>query len=267
MAKADPYAALRFRDYRRFAAGLVLSILGEQMIDVAIGWEIYERTNSASMLGFAGLAEGLPFMLLAVAGGHASDRYDRRSVLVLSQLALAVCSLGLAAVSLTHGRVELMFACIVLAGAARAFKSPARSALLPQLVPNHVLKSAVTWNSSMFQMASMAGPMIGGFLVAGFGHYHLVYELNALLCLSFLVLLATIPRASRVDALAKEPVSWRSALAGFTFIKKTPLILATITLDLFAALLGGAVALLPIFAKDILHVGATGLGWLRAAPA
>ena len=264
--KRDPYAALRFRDYRYFAVGFMLSILGEQMLDVAIGWEIYERTNSASALGLAGLAEALPVMTLSLLGGQVSDRYDRRRVLMLTQIALALCSAGLAAVSRTGAHVGWIFALISAAGVARAFKSPARSALLPQLIPLEHLGSAVTWNSSMFQIASMAGPMIGGFLVAAFRHYSWVYGLNALLSLSFLAFLSMIPSLPKPVA-KKEPVTRETLLAGVSFIRKSPLILATITLDLFAVLLGGAVALLPIYARDILHVGATGLGWLRAAPA
>ncbi len=274
-----PYAALGFRNYRFFALGFLLSALGEQMLDVAVGWEIYQRTNSASALGFAGLAEALPVMLLSLLGGHVSDRYDRKRILLVVQVLLAASSVGLAVVSKLHAPVVWIFVLIATAGVARAFKSPARSALLPQLVPRHLMSNAVTWNSSTFQVASMVGPMIGGFVIAAFGKYSLVYALNAGLALSFLACLVFVRAAPAAPDLTsekspnsaqppvREPLSWHSLWAGVEFIRKTPLLLAVITLDLFAVLLGGATALLPIFARDILHTDATGLGWLRAAPA
>jgi MFS family permease len=263
----DPYAALRIRDYRNLVLGVLSSSLGEQMLDVAVGWEIYARTNSAAALGFAGLAEALPIIVLSLAAGQASDRYSRRLILLIVQIANILFSLGLALVSATQAPIWIVYALLLGTGTARAFKSPARAAFLPQLVPPSLLTSAITWNSSFFQLASVVGPMLGGFLLARFSNYSLVYILNAVFAFIFFLLLTRVRKSTTVSSSAKSDRSWKGVLAGARFIKGEEPLLASLTLDLFAVLLGGATALLPIYAKDILHVDASGLGWLRAAPA
>lgn len=264
--RSDPYAALRIKNYRRFALGFLTSNLGEQMASVAVGWEIYDRTGSAAALGFVGLVEALPVLALSLVAGHVTDQYSRKRILVLTLLAPVLCYSGLAWASASQAPVSVIYAFLFLAAVARAFRSPARSALVPQLVPLPLLGSAITWNSTSFEIAAMAGPMLGGFLIAGFKSYTLVYGLNAFGNLAFCALAATLEERSSASR-ARQKLSWESLWAGVRFIRNTPLILSTITLDLFAVLLGGATALLPMFAKDILHTTPAGLGWLRAAPA
>jgi MFS family permease len=260
----DPYGALRQRDYRRLLSSSVLYTLGIEMQAVAVGWELWLRTGSALALSFVGLAQFLPVLVLALPAGQAADRHDRKKLLMAAQGLAALTSLGLAAISFGEGPVEWMYLCLLMVGVARAFNVPARWALLPQVVPPHLLANAVTWNSSGFQIANVAGPALGGLVVATIipaGTYFLT-ALCALCCVG----LTSTLRTHKV-APPRETRSLQTLLAGIRFVWQTKPVLATITLDLFAVLLGGATALLPIFAKDILHAGAVGLGWLRAAPA
>jgi MFS family permease len=260
----EPYAALRHRDYRYLLGGSVLASLGTQMQSVAVGWELYQRTNSAVPLGLVGLAQFLPVLLLSLPAGHAADRYSRKGLLVAAQGLMAVASLGLLALSVGQGPVSLVYLCLFLAGVSRAFGAPARWSLVSQVVPAPLLVNAVTWNSSGWQLASVVGPALGGWVIALAGRAAVVYLLTALCVLTCAALIALIqPRAATHP---KEVPSLPSLLAGIRFVWQTKLILATITLDLFAVLLGGATALLPIFARDILHVGPAALGWLHAAP-
>lgn len=261
----DPYMALRGRDFRLFFSGNLLANLGMQMQTVTVGWEVYERTNLALALGFVGLAEFLPVIALTLIAGQAADRFDRRLVAMLGLVVIAIASLGLAAVSLWRGPILVMYALLILAGAARAFTMPAKAALMPQIVPRERFSNAVTWNSGGFQFASILGPALGGWLIHLLGKAGMVYVLVALVHLIFAALLGLIhcrpaPRLS-------EPVTWRSLFAGVSFLWYKPVVFGAITLDMFAVLLGGAVTLLPIYAKDILQVGPDGLGWLRASPA
>jgi MFS family permease len=264
----DPYAALRHGDYRLFLSGAVLSSVGGEMLAVAVGWEIWGRTNSQLMLGLTGLAQFLPVLLLALPAGQAADRYSRKRLLQGAQLLMAAAAVGLAVISWQQLPVGLMFACLVLAGCSRAMTMPARHSLVPQLVPAADLPSAVTWNSSGWQGASVAGPALGGLVVAVLPQgaaYAAAYLFAAGCSLAYVLLLAPVrPRETPRPA---EPRSLRSLLAGVGFVWRTQLLLAAITLDLFAVLLGGATALLPVYADTILHVGPTGLGVLRAAPA
>ena len=263
----DPYAALRRRDYRLLLAGGVLASVGGEIQAVAVGWELYQRTHSAAPLGFAGLAQFLPVLLLALPAGQAADRYSRRVMFQVAQATAAVAALGLAVLSFWQGPVELVYPCLLLAGVARAFSAPARSSLLPQVVPPEELGNAVTWNSSGWQFANVAGPAVGGAVIAVMGGRAATsYVLAALCALTCIVLL--FPVRPRYGSSRRAPArSVASLFAGVRFVWRTELLLAAITLDLFAVLLGGATALLPIYAQDILHVGAVGLGWLRAAPA
>jgi MFS family permease len=260
----DPYAALRFRDYRRLLTGNVLSSLGFEMQNTAIGWELYQRTNSAAALGYVGLVQFLPVLALALPAGHAADRYSRKGIFLLAQSLMATASAGLAVLSLLQGPVSLVYLCLLYIGIARAFSAPARWALVPAVVPTDALGNAITWNSSGWQVAATLGPALGGGIIAVTGRAAGAYVFAASLAVTCAGLVATI--RPRPVARPAEPLSLDSFMAGARFVWTTPLILATITLDLFAVLLGGAVALLPIYARDILQIGPTGLGWLRAAP-
>ncbi|MBD2172023.1 MFS transporter [Anabaena cylindrica FACHB-318] len=260
----DPFAALRFRDYRLFTLGRVLLSVGSQMQTVAIGWELYERTNSAMVLGGVGLAQVLPMIALTLVAGDIADRRSRKLTILLSVMLLALCSLGLAVLSYTRGAVFLIYGCLALIGVGRAFLKPASDAIMWQLIPVNVFTNAATWNSSSFQLASVAGPALGGLGIAVLGSATGVYILAAIagfLCFLFMAAIKekTVERVT-------EPISLQVLAAGAKFIWENQLILAAITLDMFAVLLGGAVALLPVFAKDILQVGPVELGYLQAAP-
>jgi MFS family permease len=261
----DAYAALRYRDYRCLLAGGVLSSIGLAMQTVAIGWELWERTHSAALLGLSGLAQFLPVLLLALPAGHAADRFSRKLLLQLAQLTIGISAVGLALLSLYQGPVPLLFVCLVVAGCARAVIMPSRGSLLAQVVPSGVLANAVAWNSSGWQMANVAGPALGGLVYGLAGRGVEVYSLAACCFLTCVVLL--IPIHPRPVLRPPQGRNLASLLAGVRFVWRTDLMLAAITLDLFAVLLGGATALLPIYARDILGIGALGLGCLRAAPA
>ena len=263
-AQHDPFAAMRFRDYRLFTIGRVVLFTGGQMQTVALGWELYERTNSAMALGGIGLAQVLPMIALTLITGHVADKNDRKKITLYSMLLLMFCSLTLAAISYYQGAVFLIYACLLLTGVARAFLKPAGDALMWQLIPMSAFTNAATWNSSSFQLASVIGPALGGLSIALFKSATGVYILAAIAALSCFFLTAAIkPQKTNFK---KEPISLKTLAAGAEFVWNNQLILAAITLDLFAVLLGGAVALLPVFAKDILHVGPVDLGYLQAAP-
>ena len=238
---------------------------GNQMQTVALGWELYERTNSPLALGIVGLAQVLPVILLTLIAGHVADKYNRQRTTVVASLLLALCSLGLGIISYTQAPVFLIYICLILTGIARAFLKPASDAMMWQLIPPQVFTNAATWVSGSFQLASVIGPALGGFVIAIFNSATQVYILTSIASLSFLI--AVVAMNPPEGNLSKEPISLRSLAAGAEFIWKNQIILAAITLDLFAVLFGGAVALLPIYAKEILKVGPVELGYLQAAPA
>jgi MFS family permease len=264
-AQHDPYAALRFRDFRLLVAGTFLTVVAEQMLGVAVGWELYERTRAPLALGLIGLVQVLPVVLLALPAGHVADRFDRKWIVVGTTLLLALCALGLAALSFTSGSLVLIYTCLLGIGIARAFQSPATASLMSQVIPQEHYTNAVTWESGVWQASGILGPALGGLVIALQGRAGLAYAIVAGALLLVVLLMALI--RPRPVARSEEELTLGSLFAGARFIWNTKLILAAITLDMFAVLLGGATALLPIFARDILQVGATGLGWLRAAPA
>jgi MFS family permease len=264
MAEHDPYAALRSPDYSYLLAGNLLASVGTEMQSVAVGWELYQRTDSATALGLVGLVQFLPVLLLSLPAGHAADRYSRKRLLAAGQALMALASLGLAALSYAEGPVPLIYVCLLVAGVSQAFSAPARWSLVPQTVPESALANAATWNSSGWQIASVVGPALGGGVIALTHRAGPAYLLGVLCSVGCAALLVPIRVQSRAQP--AEELSLAALLAGIGFVRRTKLILATITLDLFAVLLGGAVALLPIFARDILECGPVGLGWLRAAP-
>src|SRR4051812_40231784 len=259
----DPYAALRYRDYRMYALGWMISVIGRQVQDVAVGYELYHRTGSKLALGWVGLSQALPLLLLALPSGQLADRFDRRKIMIVSQLMWAASSAGLAVVSHVQGPVPLVYFLLVTGTIAHATGWPARAAMLTQVVPQHLFNNAVTWNSSFFQIASVVGPAIAG-LILLWGATA-AYVIDVACGITFAVLLTQL--RLRPGGRSKEPASFRTLTEGVRFVWRTPIILATISLDLFAVLLGGAVILMPVFAKDILHVGKVGLGVLRTAPA
>lgn len=261
----DPLAPFRSRDYRRFSALALLAAMIERSQGVAIGWDVYERTGSALALGALGLVQFLPVLALFLPAGHLADRFDRRWVLLASFAAWGAANALLAVTSLTGGPAGWIYLAAAGLGSALVVNRPARDALLAQLAPPETLARAVAWNSSLFQFASVAGPAAAGTLIAATGTASSVYLANV----GFAVLAAAIALAIRrrpIDHAARAR-SLRDLLAGVEHVWRTKPILGVITLDLFAVLFGGATALFPIFAKDILHVGPAGLGWLTAAPA
>lgn len=261
----DPYAALRHRDFRLLIAGRFVAQIGEMMVSVAVGWELYERTNDPLALGLVGLVQVIPVMLLALPGGYVADRYNRKWVTLISQVVLMVCSLVLAALSLSEGSLPLLYLVLALIGAARAFNNPAESALTPQVVPQELYYSAVAWSSSIWQLSAILGPAVGGLLLGVTGIPASVYLVNCAAGGVLVVALLMI-RSRQTAYSSPEETPLESLKGGLRFLRRSQLILASITLDMFAVLFGGATFLLPIFARDILYTDATGLGILRAAP-
>lgn len=262
-AAHDPYAAFRFSNYRFYAFGNFLSVIGRQMVDVSIDWEVYQRTHSPRMLGYVGLTTALPVILFAIPAGQVADRHSRRKILIITQFLTALASGGLAYWSSTGQNLTWMFALLFLAGSARAFGWAARAPFMSNLVPSPVLSNAVTWNSSLFQTGSVIGPAIGGLLLAKLP-YASIYMTDAFFALCFLGMIWPITYRENPGGATKR--GWSDLFSGIHFVWNTKIILATITLDLFAVLFGGATSLLPIFADQILRCSTIGLGWLRAAP-
>lgn len=263
-AKHDAYAALRFREFRLLAAGRLLAALGEQMLGVAVGWEVYERTHSPLALGYVGLVQVLPIIVLALPAGHLADRFERKRIVLGSAFLLALGAFSLTLLSHGHGSLLMYYGSLLLIGIASAFGGPASSTLIPQTVSPSVFMNAATWSSSSWQVAAVVGPALSGALIAVNRSATLVYLLVALANIVIVVLM-TLMR-SHQQSHVEEASTPQSMLAGVAYVWRSKVILAAITLDLFAVLFGGAVTLLPIFADDYLHVGAAGLGLLRAAP-
>ena len=266
IAPHDPYLALRFRNFRLLFLGTFIAAVGEQMVNVAIGWELYNRTGSSLALGFVGLVQVIPTLLLSLPGGYLADRFDRKRIVLITLVIIMLSSLGLAVLSFLQGPILLIYACLLLFGIGVAFNNPAASALLPQTVPESAYGSAATWSSSSWQLASVLGPGVGGLVIALSGSAGPVYAFNVGAILIFTLLIALLRPSPREISTVPPTQGLTSLLEGVNFVRRTQVILAAISLDLFAVLLGGATTLLPVFAKDILHVGPAGLGWLRAAP-
>jgi MFS family permease len=275
----DPYASLRIANFRRFLGSSLLANVGLQMQSVAVGWEIYDRTGSSSALGLVGLVQVIPVVVLAIAAGHVADRFPRQWIVAASMALAALGSVALLAVSLAELPIEVMYGCLFVIAIGRAFHQPAKSALLPQLIPRELFSGAVSWAMTGFQLSSVLGPALGGLLLAwhGFGITWgdrllvwkggpaTVYVLAAVATMTYAVIMLTLRGVPRAEPTTST--SLKTLVAGFSFVRHHPLILPALALDLFAVLLGGATSLLPIFAKDILKVGPTGLGWLEGAPA
>ena len=239
-------------------------------MSLAIGWELYDRTGTAFALGMVGLVQLIPVIALVLVTGHVADRYNRQTIILLSKVVTIASSLGLAALSYTQGPIPAIYACLLVLGIGSAFNMPASSGLPAQVLPEEAFENSATWTTSAMTLASVAGPAIGGLIIASFGHATVVYVINALSATVYIAVLLSIRSEyatvhGTIDN--KEKLSIRFLLEGIAFLRRTPVILSAITLDLFAVLFGGATTLLPIFAKDILRVGPSGLGWLQAATA
>ena len=252
------------RPYLRFWCARVAGAAGNQMIMVAVAWQMYDLTGSAWDLGLVGLLQFLPAVVLMLPAGHASDRYDRARILALCMAAQTVLALVLVAASLARAvDRRALLALAVALGVVRAFQMPASQSLVALLVPAPLLPRALAFSSAGMQGSIVMGPALGGFIyVAG---AHAVYAACALLFAAAFVLLMRLRHAHAPPP--KEPVSLATLFAGVAYIRARDVVLGAISLDLFAVLLGGATALLPMFARDMLHVGPWGLGLLRAAPA
>jgi MFS family permease len=261
----EPLIDIRDPYVRAIALGRAAGVLGLQIIVVAVGWQLYELTGSAWALGFIGLIELGPVLLLMIPAGNLADRMARRTMAVYAQLIMAFAALGLMAATYLNAEPWVIYAMMALVGVSRAFSFPSVGTILPQLLKPEQFVHANAWVSSGSQFAAAAGPAVGGFLIAATGGTLAAYAVAAVCQAVFIALLLTLPRIEPPPSSGKR--SWAEALAGFTFVRNSRLFLAAITLDLFAVVLGGVVALLPVFAKDVLDVGPTGLGWLRAAPA
>ena len=310
----DPYAAFRFPDFRRWLAGNVMAMAGGVMLSVTLGYELQRRTNSATALGLVGLFQMIPVISLSLVGGQVADRVSRKRIILTAQSIWIIVATSLAFAALFHAQlpraapllaanaaltrlaaflgeknahfddlhIPLVYLLLFIGGVVRAFNQPAKQSVLPLLVPPRVFSNAVTWNSSTFELCSVAGPAVAGGLIAALQLatrnpsptappapdspwvFATIYFLNAGLQLGqfLMVLRIAIPQPPR----AAEPPGLGSLLAGLRFVWTTKILLATLSLDLFAVLLGGATALLPKFADEILAVGPVGFGLMRAAP-
>ena len=255
----------RHPDIRRFLVARFVVSTATQVQTVAVGWQVFSATGNPFDLGLVALSQFLPFIVLILPAGHVADRYDRRRIQLVTYTLLAACALALLGVTLA-GITDLapIFAIMAVYGIARAFSQPTGQALLPNLAPIELFPRAVAVNSSLWQIATIAGPAIGGALVL-LG-VEVAYALAFVLALIGVLLVARLRGGGRPER-SDEPVSWSTLLSGVNFVRSRPIVLGSISLDLFAVLFGGATALLPLYAGEILDVGPAGLGVMRAAPA
>ncbi|HEV7834763.1 MAG TPA: MFS transporter [Caballeronia sp.] len=255
---------MRHRPFALFWSARVMSSVAFQMMSVAIGWQIYSITHSAFALGLVGLSQFLPMFMLTLVVGHVADRYDRRMIAFICQAIQGIAALTLCAATWRGVSSQgLIYLVAAIAGSARAFESPSMAALLPNLIPRAQLQYATAWSTSANQTAQILGPAMGG-LLYGLGALT-VYGAVAVAFIGAAVVLSSIRMEQVVRT--RTPLTLESLFSGIAFIRRKPVILGALSLDLFAVLLGGATALLPVFAHDILHAGPWALGVLRAAPA
>jgi len=257
---AFSYPAFTLYETARF-----LVVAAMEMLSVAVGWQVYEITHRALDLGYVGLAQFLPGFALFLLAGHAADRLNRRKLLMWCYVGFTLCSALLLLLTFRSVHtVHPIYAVLIGLGVVRSFNGPVSRALLPQLVPEEHFANAVAWNSSVFQGAVILGPALGGVMYAFIHGPEAVYALATVVSAGAVV--STLRIKAQQQTFAREPVSWKTVFAGFHYIWKQKVILGSISLDMFAVLLGGAVALLPIYAKEILKTGPWGLGLLRSAP-
>ena len=267
-----PYAAWKHRPFTLFSAGYSAALIGGQIQGAAVAWEIYSHGHRAMDLGWLGLVQALPVMLLALPAGHVADRFDRRKVVMVGQTIALLCSAALAWLSwaAAHSAVsyQWFYVPLFISSAAFTFSRAARHSMLPALMPPAAFTNAVTWNSSIFELSQVIGPSLGGVVIAlqfkSGQSLWLAYAIAVILqtlYVMFLMLLRTRPMPPTVRRAGDDDI-----ISGIRFVWRTKIILGTITLDLFAVLLGGATYMLPVFADKVLHVGPMGYGLLRAAP-
>lgn len=294
--QSNPYAAFRVGGYPNYIIGAFIAVVGRQMLAAAIGYQVYVLTNSKAALGLIGLAGVLPLLVMSLIAGHVADRLNRKWIIIITQAVQMLSSVVLAWLASSWNRdaipidgdspfcgalrsivalfgetdsvvfpneVPVMYGLLILNGLARAFGWAARGPFVANLVPRTVLANAVTWNTSMFEIGCVVGPAVGGLLLAKY-HFSFVCWMDALASLISVVCLLPIPYQQLPIKAHARPV--HEFFAGIRFVWQTKEILAAITLDMFAVLLGGATALIPVFARDILHVDEVHFGWLRAAP-
>ena len=261
--KLPALAALRYKDFAAYAAGRFCATLSWQMIGVAVGWQVYQITHEPLDLGLLGLAQFLPFFLLVLPAGQLADRHDRRKILICAYAVEALCVLLLLWFTLSDVKsIWPVLAAMALFGAGRAFWMPTGQAMTPNLVPPEVFPGAVAINSTLFEIGAISGPAIGGLLYL-FGP-HVVYSVA--LTLEVLVLVSMFLIRPFAQSAPRANFQLHHVLEGLKFVFNKRVVLAVISLDLFAVLFGGATALLPVYASDVLHTNAAGLGILRMAP-
>lgn len=263
----DPYAALRIPAFRNFMGAFILSTFGSQIQTTAVGWAIYKKTGNVLDLGWIGLVLAIPMLLLSLPAGQLADLYSRKYLFLFMQICAMTCASGLMMLSWRYNNyphfIGVTYALLALSAIGGTLGRPGREALMARIVPNALFPNAVTWNSTAFELSAMLGPAIGGLIIwlsgaaAAYGVATGMFIVSVLLVL---MLPDILPERKHNAAGVKE------LLAGLRFVFNTKLLLAAMTLDLFAVLFGGATFLLPVFASDVLHVGAFGFGWLRAAP-
>ena len=262
--------AFTYPNFVSYSLARFFIVLALEMQSVAVGWQVYEITHRPLDLGYVGLAQFAPGFVLFLFAGHAADLFDRRKLLMWCYAGYGLCSALLLAISWRSPRsVLLIYAVLGLVGVSRSFSFPVSRAILPQLVPDEHFSNAVAWNASTFQIANIAGPAIGGISYALFRGPEAVYAMAlvvSVLSIALTLRIHPFPTSPEKERIEKAPFTMRTVLAGLAFIRAKKLILGSISLDMFAVLLGGAVALLPVYAREILHTGPWGLGLLRSAP-
>lgn len=269
--KPDPFAVLRIRDFISFSLGRFFLTLAIQMQSVIVGWQIYKLTKDPFMLGLIGLSEIIPFIIVVLFAGHIADFINRKKIILFSVLLYLLCSIALlyftindSAVIKTYGVFPIYFT-IFITGIARAFMSPSFFAMLSQLVPKNLFGNASTWNSTVWQIGAVTGPALGG-LIYAFAGIVVSYSTVVLAIVLAFISILLIPARPLPNAMRHESI-FSSIATGVRFVFKNQVMLGAISLDLFAVLFGGAIALLPVFVDQVLHAGPEVLGVMRAAPA
>jgi MFS family permease len=272
---AQAYEVLKIRDYRHYLLGRTFFALGVTMLATVVAWQVYEITNDAWSLGLIGLAEFAPFLLVTLLGGYVADRIDRRRIILTCVSLYAVCAVGLWFMStyfsdfIIATKALPIFGIMGLTGFVRGFLGPAQSAFAAQLVPARLFTNAATMSTVSWHLSSIGGPALGGLLYAYFKSANWVYSIVIFLAILCFILVFSVKyrKKPQKDESIRREGFFESVGAGLTFVFKNQIVLGALALDMFAVLFGGAVALLPAFAKDILNLGAEGLGFMRASPA
>ncbi len=267
----DAYASIKIKDFKWFIIARFLLTFAIQMQSVIVGWQIYQLTHSALSLGLIGLSEAIPFLSISLFAGHVADVVNRKKIILVTNFVYFLCAIGLLLVStsfdfiLTQHGVFPIYLIIFITGLARGFMSPAQAAYAAQLVPRELFGNASTWNSLAWQTAEVTGPAVGG-LIYGFSGVGSAYTLVFIMSGIAFIFFTLVTKKPLPERKTEESI-WQSLSHGLKFVFNNQIILSAITLDMFAVFFGGAVSMLPIFADKVLHIGAKGLGFLRASSA